>query len=44
MDELGRMCLDAVEMSEKYPPPPSITKPLSEIPTEERQRRRLPLD
>lgn len=44
MDELERMRLEAVEMSKKYPPPPSITKPLSEIPIKERRHRRLPLD
>ncbi len=44
MDELERVRLEAVEMSGKYPPPPSITEPLSEIPIEERRRRRLPLD
>lgn len=44
MDELDRMRLEAVEMSTKYPPPPSITKPLSEIPIEERRGRRLPLE
>jgi hypothetical protein len=44
MDELTRLRHEAVEMSRKHPPPPSITQPLSEIPLEERRRRRLPLD
>jgi hypothetical protein len=44
MDELTHLRHEAVEMSRRHPPPASITQPLSEIPLEERRRRRLPLD
>ena len=44
MSPLGRLMQEAREKIEKYPPPPSITIDLKDIPLEERRRQGLPLD